>query len=332
MADGPRVGLVLGAGGVVGHAFHAGVLSALAAETGWDARDAEVIVGTSAGSVVGALLRSGASAPDLYARATGAPLSPAGRKLVQRAESGPAPLGPIPSRPERRRVPAMAAAPGALVHAARRPWSVRPGALAAALLPAGRVPTELVAANLRPLFDSWPQPALWINAVELDTGRLVTFGRDPERRAVVADAVAASCAIPSFFAPVSIDDVRYVDGGVHSPTNADLLGGLELDLVVVSSPMSIAPRGPRLAADQPARRWARILLAREVARVRRSGTPVITFQPTAADLAVMGFNAMEESRRAPVARQALASARSRIESSRARERLAVLSRSTSRPA
>ena len=57
-----RIGLVLGAGGAVGHAFHAGVLAALADETGWDAREAEVVVGTSAGSVVGALLRAGMSA------------------------------------------------------------------------------------------------------------------------------------------------------------------------------------------------------------------------------------------------------------------------------
>src|SRR6185369_6425583 len=92
-----RIGLVLGAGGVVGHAFHAGVLAALTEKTGWDPRAAEVVVGTSAGSVVGALLRAGASAPDLLARATGQPLSREGRLLVERSERAPAPLGPIPS-------------------------------------------------------------------------------------------------------------------------------------------------------------------------------------------------------------------------------------------
>ena len=54
-----RIGLVLGAGGVIGHAFHAGVLAALADDTGWDPRRADVIVGTSAGSIAGALLRAG---------------------------------------------------------------------------------------------------------------------------------------------------------------------------------------------------------------------------------------------------------------------------------
>lgn len=328
----PRIGLVLGAGGAVGHAFHAGVLAAVADTTGWDPRDAEVIVGTSAGSLVGALLRAGASAPDLAARATGAPLSSEGRRLVARAEAAREHLPAIPSRPARRRVPAMSA-PGALARAALQPWSARPGALAAAFLPEGSVPTELVSAALRPLFAGWPDAPLWINAVQLDTGRRVTFGRDPGHATTVADAVAASCAIPGFFAPVLIDGVRYVDGGAHSLTNADLVAGLELDLVVVSSPMSVAAAGLRFAPDQPARRLARFALGREVARVRRNGTPVLTFQPTVADLAVMGLNAMDEARRAPVTRTAYTSALERIDSTGVRDRAVILRGSaSSRPA
>src|SRR6185437_16911695 len=97
------------------------------------------------------------------------------------------------------------------------------------------------------------------------------------------------------------------DGGVHSPTNADILAGLGLDLVVISSPMSIARRNPRFTPDQPARRFARLRLAREVARIRKSGTPVLAFQPTDDDLAVMGLNAMDPTRRAEVTRQAIES-------------------------
>jgi len=63
--------------------FHAGMLAALAEMTGWDPREAEVVVGISAGSVVGALLRAGMSAEDHYARLTGAPLSAAGARLVE---------------------------------------------------------------------------------------------------------------------------------------------------------------------------------------------------------------------------------------------------------
>ncbi len=220
-------------------------------------------------------------------------------------------------------MPAMAA-PGAFLHAARRPWSTRPGALAAAALPEGSVPTELVASGLRPLFTQWPRAALWINAVELDSGRRVTFGRSTRVRTDVATAVAASCAIPGFFAPVKIDGTRYVDGGVHSPTNADLVARLSLDLVIISSPMSVARTTPRLAADQAARRFSRLVLANEVRRLRRAGIPVLTFQPTSADLGVMGLNAMDGSRRVTVAEHAFDSARGRLERADARERVALL--------
>src|SRR3954470_7649243 len=80
MAEG-RVGLVLGAGGPVVHAFHSGVLAALA-EAGWDARDAAVIVGTSIGALTGALLRAGVAPADLYARVIGEPVASAGRALL----------------------------------------------------------------------------------------------------------------------------------------------------------------------------------------------------------------------------------------------------------
>src|SRR6478672_8441398 len=86
-ADGARmplmgqVGLVLGAGGLVGHAYHAGTLRGLA-EHGWDARRAAIVVGTSAGSGVGALLRAGLSPRDLAARVLGEPLSAEGARIV----------------------------------------------------------------------------------------------------------------------------------------------------------------------------------------------------------------------------------------------------------
>ncbi len=322
-----RIGLVLGAGGAVGHAYHAGVLAGLAEVTGWDARDAEVIVGTSAGSVVGALVRAGLSGPDLAARSTDGALSEEGRRIVARADAARHDTPPIPARPQRRPLRG-ASAPSALVRAALQPWNARPGALAAAALPEGRVPTELVASGLRPLFTSWPSRPLWIVAVDLERGRRVTFGRDGAPTiADVATAVAASCAIPAFFAPVSIGGVRYVDGGVHSPTNADLVAEQALDLVVISSPMSIARTNPRFAPDQPARRLARFRLVREVARVRRAGTPVLTFQPTDADLQVMGLNAMDASRRADVTRQALESTRLRLAQPGARERASILASS-----
>ncbi len=320
-----RIGLVLGAGGVVGHAYHAGVLDGLCDATGWDPRDAEVIVGTSAGSVVGALLRAGFSARDLAARSTGEPLSPEGAELVARSELAGA--SRLPARPPGRRgIPRMAS-PALLVRAALRPfWLNRPGVMLAGALPAGAVPTELVAAALRPLFGSeWPDRALWLTAVRLRDGRRVVFGRDGAPPAHVADAVAASCAIPSFFAPVAISGVEYVDGGAHSPTNADLLAELELDAVIVSSPMSVAGNRLRPSLDLPARRLCRFYLGQEAARIKRRGAPVLTFQPTGDDLKVMGMNAMDQSRRGPVTEQARESARRKLEREDARSVLGVLS-------
>jgi NTE family protein len=327
-----RIGLVLGAGGEVGHAFHAGVLAALGDVTGWDARDADVVVGTSAGAIAGALLRAGLSGTDLAARATGQSLTDEGRRLLARSDSGNAHLRPIPrQRPSRRVVPTMSA-PGALVRAALQPWKARFGSVVAAALPAGRVPTEVISAGIRPLFDQWPDAPLWTNVVELHTGRRVTFGRDLAYDVDVATAVAASCAIPTFFAPVEVDGVRFVDGGAHSPTNADLVAGIGLDLVVVSSPMSIVGNALRFAPDQPSRRLARFVLGREVARIRRAGTPVLTFQPTRDDLAVMGADTMDATKRADVARRARASASAHLMRPHARDRIDLLAPPPSRGA
>lgn len=305
-----RVGVVLGAGGIVGGAFHAGVLTALREITGIDARDADVLVGTSAGSVAAAMLRAGLSPDDMLRRAEGKPMSAEGSRLLARAGVGPPPTSMLrPQRPSQLRM----SAPEVLARAARRPWQARPGAIAAALLPAGTVPTDMITQGLGAFFpDRWPDRALWICAVRLTDGRRVVFGRDAAAAASVGQAVAASCAIPAYFQPVEIGGTRYVDGGTHSPTNADLLAGRRLDTVVISSPMSTAS-GPRLAVDTAARAFFRGYLQRETRRLRREGTKVIVLEPTAADLDVMGINAMDPGRRAAVARQARESALRRLE-------------------
>ena len=247
------MGLVLGAGGVAGGAFHAGVLAALVDGTGWDPRRASVIVGTSAGSISGTSLRAGLPATDLFARAQDRPLSAEGQRVMRG-------LGPIPSPPPLRpaRQPRAAADMAAtLARVARRPWAARPTALAAALLPEGTVSTDMISEGIGALLpDAWPADPLWICAVRQSDGQRVVFGRG-DRLPRVADAVAASCAIPGFFAPVVIDGEAHLDGGVHSPTNADVVRGEDLDLVIVSSPMSRRGRRPRLSADQPMRALGR---------------------------------------------------------------------------
>jgi NTE family protein len=316
-----RIALVLGAGGSVGSAFHAGVLSMLHEELGWDPRRAGLIVGTSAGSIAGAMLRAGMPAADLANRALGAPLTAEGGAVVRRAMLG------APRRPEFKRPDARSgmASRTRLAAAARRPWSASPGSLLAAILPAGQVPTEVMAAPMEALFgDRWPAAPYYAVAVDLDSGRRTVFGKEGEPRATVSQAVRASCAIPAFFAPVEIGGRRYVDGGVHSTTNADVVAGWKPDLVVVSVPMSAARGAGRVSADGAVRRFARLSLAREAAKLRRAGIPVVAFSPSAADLEVMAGDALDPRKQPPVCTSAQATTRRRLQRADVRRRLAAL--------
>jgi NTE family protein len=287
------VALVLGAGGIVGAAYHAGTLAGLLDATGWDARTADLIVGTSAGSGIGATLRAGVGPADMLGRATDPDL----------------PAVQLPARPGLWGWPAAPRLLGS---------RVRPSVALAGLLPAGTVDTAIVGERIRTLYDGrrWPDEALWINAVRLSDGKLVVFGRD-EEDLDVATACEASSAIPGFFRPVRIGAHDYVDGGVHSPTNADLVAGLGFDVVVVVSPMSaVRPALRQPLARMAGRRIAGAVLAREVRSVRDGGTAVLTIQPTAQDVAVMGINAMDARRRGDVAHEAFESARRRVEDPR----------------
>jgi NTE family protein len=148
-------------------------------------------------------------------------------------------------------------------------------------------------------------------AVDLASGARTVFGDDRQpakgARPTVGQAVAASCAVPSFFAPVAVGKRRYVDGGVHSPTNADLVAGAGADLVVVSAPMAGRWRSFRPHPQSIARTAARLTLDREVAAIRRAGTPVLVLQPGPDDTPLMDGHSMDPGARAPVARQARSS-------------------------
>jgi NTE family protein len=317
----PRVGLVLGAGGVIGGAFHAGVLSALHDGFGWDPRKATIMVGTSAGSIAATSLRAGLSAADLLARAEDRPLSPEGARLMRNV--GP-PRRPPPLRPATRgRRPAEIAA--ILTRVATRPFAAPPWTLLSSLIPEGQVSTAMISDAIVGLFPGdWPKEPLWLCAVRQSDGRRFAFGKQSEDRPPLPDVVAASCAIPGFFSPVMIDDQAFVDGGIHSPTNADVLIGEELDLVIVSSPMSVTGRRVYQAAGSVVRRWSGALLDAEALRLRRHGVPVVAFQPTPDDVEVMGPNAMDPDRRGAVARQVHQSTLRRLARADTQARLAVL--------
>ena len=121
---------------------------------------------------------------------------------------------------------------------ARSPSSATLGKMAAATLPEGRSSTAGIERSMTALcLGEWPHPMPWITALRLTDGERVVFGRQrAEASAVpVGSAIAASCAIPGYFAPVVIDGERYVDGGVASACNADVLADEDLDAVIISA-------------------------------------------------------------------------------------------------
>jgi NTE family protein len=322
-----RIGVVLSAGGEAGLAFHAGVLAGLAEGIGWDPNAADLLMGTSAGSVAAAALRAGLSPNDMAAMVEGSPLSVEGAALM-------APVGdtrPQHQRLPRRRLPSPAA-PGVLLAAARRPWTVRPASLMAGLLPEGTVSTSAISDGVNALLgDVWPAKPLWVCAVRLEDGKPVIFGQAGAPPARIGEAVSASCAIPAYFAPVQIDGVRYVDGGAHSLSHLLEVAREDLDLVIVIAPMSRA--GHRSFAGLLAGWSAGNVFVREASRaqlglealvVRRRGTPVVAFQPTADDQKAMGLNLMDPRRRAQVVSQARSSTLRRLARPEFRQSLSAL--------
>jgi NTE family protein len=298
--------LVLGAGGLTGQAFHLGALCALQELTGFDGRDAHILVGTSAGSLVAAGLGGGISAADMLAELMGEELSAEGSALRSRHAPTPAVEDPRP----------IARGPldlSVLLSAVRRPIGLRPAAVVSSLLPRGRTSTEPIARSLRALHgDSWPDRDLRICAVRTRDARRVVFGTAGAPECDVGTAAAASCAIPGYFSPVEIGGQLFVDGGVHSPTNADVVRRDKPDRVVVLSPMSAGPRpGPR--ADLAVRLAVRRYLAIEVRRLRRAGSQVTVIQPSARDLAAMGVNPMRGARVEQVVESVSQSVRARLE-------------------
>ena len=290
-----RVGLVLGGGGVVGQAYHAGVLAVLEHDFGFDARTVDVIVGTSAGSITGTLLRLGVSAEDLAAWTVKAPLSGDDDLLRHISESDVPELAPF--RPlQLLRFPLRLPGRHMVQRALVRPWQFRPLAAGMTLLAPGRHDIVEQLAALREVEKpEWPDPALWICAVRRLDGRRVVFGRHGSPPSPIHLAVAASCAVPGYFAPVQIGRHSYIDGGVHSPTNAAILRGAGLDLVVIVSPMSGAT-GLRPDFHAAARRYSERLLNREVKALNQRGIRTVVFAPGDAEQAVMGNDMMSRTR------------------------------------
>lgn len=309
----PSIGLVLGAGGVVGQAYQAGVLAALEREIGWDPRHASIIVGTSAGSVTGAALRVGVPATDLAASLYGVPTSRRGGAILRRIlppDSAPLPTPSVRSMLRPWNLPS----PALLVRTARRPLAFRPDVALSTLIPRGQLDITERARGLDDFIGGhWPD-GLRICAVRRSDGGRVVFGRTGAPPARLASAVLASCAIPGYFRPVSIEGRDYVDGGVHSVTNADVLRSEGLDIVVIISSMSAA-HGSANGADGWLRRTVHRRMEREIARLQTAGTAVISLEPGADARRVMGLRAMAEDRSPRVIEAAYEETRLRVRSS-----------------
>ena len=299
-----KAGLVLGAGGVLGGAWLTGALHALARETDWDPGSADYVVGTSAGAMIGALLSAGVPPWFMVAHSRGESFEgltgPDGRPAAEADRAAGAVFR------LHRGLPGIG--PGSLrmaFTALSNPLRHTPLQLLAGWVPAGLISTEPLKEVVgRAVSGRWVEhPSFWAVACDYGSGRRVPFGREGSPPARVADAVAASCAIPGVYRPVEIGGRRYVDGGVCSASNMDLLAGRGLDLVICLNPLSGPPGSPADPRD-----WLGAMsrgangrrLAREAGKVRRLGTEVVTIEPTHADLKVMGRNLMSTKRRRQV--------------------------------
>ncbi len=275
----------------MGGAYHAGALAALAESTGWDPRSADLIVGTSAGAATAAGLRAGLSAPDIFARATGRPLSDAGAALVG-VDHRPFEFGaPDPGDAGSRSLLSyMPQAPWLVGPALLRPGPARWGVALAGLVPAGRQPNTVVGDRVRATaVGRWPTEPTWIVTYRTRDARRIVFGRDDVEVDDLATAVQASAAVPGRFRPVEMASGRYLDGAVHSPTNADLVAGLAYDVVIISSPMTATDDalGDERSLGARTRSWFGRLLRREVAAITARDTAVVVLEPGPTELAAM---------------------------------------------
>ena len=229
------IGLVLGGGGVTGAAFHFGTLFAIEMATGWDPADADVVVGTSCGAVVSSILRSGPLTIEALIGEAG------GREELAHTLGG---------RLYRK------ARPRGLLRWVRHgivPGLRRPGLQLVLGSPAPYTTEgieEWIEDHIGARANGWPSRPTIVAAFHLETRERVAFGTEGSLDIPIKRAAAASSAVPMLYEPVIIDGGRYIDGGITSGTNADLLLGSDepLDLVIVIAPMASleAREGARL--------------------------------------------------------------------------------------
>lgn len=268
--------LVLGGGGVAGIAWELGVLVGLR-DAGIDLTTADRFVGTSAGSAVAAQVLSGVSLEDLYARQ----LSPALLDSEIRADFDPEEMmrefGTALSGKQ----------PGREMYQALGEYSLRAKTVAE--------PVRRAVIERRLPEHRWPDRDLRITAVDAFSGEFRVFSRDDGIELV--DAVAASCAVPGIWPPVTIGGSRYIDGGMRSTANVDVAAGCDPVVVI----------GPSLVS---------VLAAPDVVRGEeelRATASVVTITASEESLAAMGTNPLDPASARPAALAGRAQAAAHIE-------------------
>jgi NTE family protein len=275
--------LVLGGGGPVGIAWESGLAAGLAA-AGVDLAGADFIVGTSAGSVVGAQLALGRSAESLAAS--------------QMRDSPPAAgVGGEPPPP----APNLTGLMGMMLKMAtfEGPPEEMRAQLGAFARAAKTVPEEAFIAGFGRMEGmgaaQWPAHGFTCTAVDALDGRFVTW--NAESRVELGRAVASSCSVPGIFPPITINGRRYIDGGMRSATNADLGAGYERVVVVsVTGNTGAAPGTPLAAMAER----TRARFEAELSVIRAAGGEVAVVVPDAGTIRAFGLNLMDASRRRPV--------------------------------
>lgn len=294
----PRRALVLGCGGVAGGAWSIAALHHLEQQLDWDARNAEILVGTSVGAVLAALLGSGVSVDQLLACQQG---DNAQCQWDHDSDSGGA-LPPLPA----------ASLTGASLALKGLRGDVSVLTAVCGLMPRGQfdmAPFRRLIDNATDGADWVKHPATWIMAVDTATGKRVAFGKGGAPGATISDAVCASYGVPCWCPPVNIGNHTYIDGGVASPSSADLLVDSAVDEVILLAPMASRqpdrPRSPLKQIERRVRRYMTSVVDREEAILTKAGKRVIRIEPNAQDLAAFGYNMMDPKRRQRVLATAL---------------------------